>query len=246
MSTETLLSVQNLTVKYGQHIAVSDVSFTLQRHDFLAVIGANGSGKTTLIKTLLNLKQPHSGAILREPHLRIGYLPQNFNLEDKSFPATVYEIVSMGLINQKTGLKRLTQNDRFLIEKALQEVNIFPLKDQRIGHLSGGQQQRVLLARALVSSPDILIMDEPTSALDQSMRSQFFTLIDHLNRNHGVTIMLITHDLAAAGDYVKRVLYMDQRLLFDGSFEAFCENPQLSPFIHTHPLRHTHTEADHD
>lgn len=244
MIEEVLVSVERLTVKYGHHIAVSDVSFNIHRHDFLAIIGANGSGKTTLIKTLLNLKTPQAGTIRKQPHLRVGYLPQNFNLEDKSFPATVYEIVSMGLINQKTFPKRLNKNDRFLIEKALQEVNIFPLKNQRIGHLSGGQQQRVLLARALVSSPDILIMDEPTSALDQSMRQQFFTLIDHLNKNHGVTIVLITHDLAAAGDYVQRVLYMDQRLLFDGSFAAFCENPQLSPFIHTHPPHPK--EANHD
>lgn len=244
MKEGVLLSVVGLTVKYGQHIAVSDVSFDIHRRDFLAIIGANGSGKTTLIKTLLNLKTPQAGSIHKQAHLRVGYLPQNFNLEDKSFPATVYEIVSMGLINQKTFPKRLNKNDRFLIEKALQEVNIYPLKNQRIGHLSGGQQQRVLLARALVSSPDILIMDEPTSALDQSMRQQFFTLIDHLNKNHGVTIVLITHDLAAAGDYVQRVLYMDQRLLFDGSFEAFCENPQLSPFIHTHPPHQK--EVSHD
>jgi zinc transport system ATP-binding protein len=120
------------------------------------------------------------------------------------------------------------------MEKHLEELNISELKNRRIGTLSGGQQQRALLARALMTEPEILIMDEPTSALDPSMRDTFFELLMHLNQHHKVAIILITHDIGVASEYLKRVIYLDQKVLFDGTFDAFCENDELSPYIHTH------------
>jgi zinc transport system ATP-binding protein len=234
MTPTRLLSIRNLEVRYGQHSALKAVNLDLFEHDFVAIIGANGSGKTTLIKTLLGLKQPHAGDIIKDKPLHFGYLPQQFNTQDKLFPATVEEIVAMGLLHHQTFPKRLKAHDKELVHQACIQLGLGDLKKKRIGQLSGGQQQRVLLARAMVCRPDILILDEPTSALDPSMRRQFFHLIDHLNRSHDVTIVLVTHDVASAGDYIKRVVYMDQTVVFDGSFAAFCEQPSLSPFIHTH------------
>lgn len=238
MSHEQILDIRNLTVKYHTFTAVSNVSFSVNEQDFIAIIGANGSGKTTLIKTVLGLLNAQEGTIVTPTGVTVGYLPQHTMSLDRFFPATVDEVVGMGLLAKKRFPKILSKQEKQNINDVLHMLNIQHLTHKRIGALSGGQQQRVLLARALVSNPDVLILDEPTSALDHNMRKQFFDILSHLNTSHGVTILLVTHDIASASDYINRVIYMDQKLLFDGTFSAFCEDQQLSPFIHTHSLRH--------
>lgn len=229
-----LISIENLTVKYESFTALKAVDFSLSSGEFVAILGQNGSGKTTLIQTILGLKEPTSGTMTFAKNLRMGYLPQHYHNPDKNFPATVSEVVLSGALLGQKGYKRPQKEHRFFMEKHLEELDIIHLKDRRIGTLSGGQQQRALLARALMTEPDILIMDEPTSALDPSMRDTFFELLMHLNQHHHVAIILITHDLGVASEYLKRVIYLDQSILFDGSFEAFCEHDDLSPYIHTH------------
>ena len=231
---DNLITIQNLTVKYESFTALKAVDFSLSKGEFVAILGQNGSGKTTLIQTLLGLKEPTSGTIELAKDLRMGYLPQHYHNADKSFPATVEEVVLSGALLGQKGYKRPLKEHRFFMEKHLEELGISHLKNRRIGTLSGGQQQRALLARALMTEPDVLIMDEPTSALDPSMRDTFFELLVHLNQHHKVAIILITHDIGVASDYLKRVIYLDQTVLFDGTFEAFCENETLSPYIHTH------------
>ena len=237
MTNHNLLEIQNLTVKYHTFTAVSEVSFSVNEGDFIAIIGANGSGKTTLIKTILGLLNYQKGKITKAAKVNVGYLPQHTMALDRFFPATVDEVVGMGLLSNKPFPKRLSKQEKQNIQDVLHMLNIKELMHKRIGSLSGGQQQRVLLARALVSNPDILILDEPTSALDHSMRKQFFDILKHLNQSHGVTIVLVTHDIVSAGDYVNRIIYLDQKLMFDGSFSDFCEHQELSPFIHTHTIR---------
>ncbi len=237
MDKQSLLSLQDLTVKYHSFTAVSSVSFDVYERDFIAIIGANGSGKTTLIKTILGLLHYQKGTIEKNDDVTVGYLPQHTMALDRFFPATVDEVVGMGLLSTKRFPKRLSKQEKQNVQDVLHMLNIKALVHKRIGALSGGQQQRVLLARALVSNPDILILDEPTSALDHSMRKQFFDILKHLNKSHGVTIILVTHDIVSAGDYINRVLYLDQKLMFDGTFNQFCEHQELSPFIHTHSLR---------
>jgi zinc transport system ATP-binding protein len=229
-----LITIQNLTVKYESFTALKAVDFSLSKGEFVAILGQNGSGKTTLIQTLLGLKEPTSGTITLQEGLRMGYLPQHYHNSDKNFPATVEEVVLSGALLGQKGYKRPKSTHRFFMEKHLEELEISHLKHRRIGTLSGGQQQRALLARALMTEPDVLIMDEPTSALDPSMRDTFFELLTHLNHHHHVAILLITHDIGVASEYLKRVIYLDQKVLFDGTFEAFCENDELSPYVHTH------------
>ena len=232
------LKIENLTVKYHTFAALANITFNVHKKDFIAVIGANGSGKTTLVKTILGLLNSSEGKIVRDKNTRIGYLPQHLMTLDRFFPATVEEVVGMGLLANKPFPKRLNKANRNQIDDTLQMLNIKNLKSKRIGSLSGGQQQRVLLARALVSNPGILILDEPTSALDYKIRKQFFEILEHLNKVHDVTIILVTHDIVSAGDYINRVIYLDQKVLFDGPFNEFCENDELSPFIHTHKVHH--------
>ncbi|MFH5881732.1 MAG: metal ABC transporter ATP-binding protein [Candidatus Izemoplasmataceae bacterium] len=239
-----LLNIHDLTVKYQAFTAIKDINIDIKKNDFVAVIGANGSGKTTLIKALLGLLPIYSGSVNFGKKIEMGYLPQNTTPPDRHFPATVEEIVAMGLLSKKSFPKRLTLKDKEKIEDILRILDITHLIKKRIGMLSGGQQQRVLLARALISGPDILILDEPTSALDQNMRTQFFDILQDLNRTKNTTIILVTHDIAFAGKYVNRVVYLNQHLVFDGSFHEFCEHHELSPFIHTHDLRYTKDEED--
>ncbi len=239
MAQSNIITAKDVTIKYQAFTAVKEVSFTIQKGDFVALIGPNGSGKTTLIKGLMGLLPLNGGSIHYDQTLPIGYLPQHTHSADRAFPATVEEVVSTGLLGSKRFPRRITRDDMKTVNRVLDYVNVRALRKKRIGELSGGQQQRVFLARALVSNPQLLILDEPTSALDQAMRDHFFDFMKKLNES-GVTIVLVTHDIATAGEYVDRVMYMDQSLIFNDSFDAFCEEQKLSPFVHTHPLKHTH------
>lgn len=236
-----ILKVDHLTIRYGKQVAVSDVSFAINRGEYVAIVGANGSGKSTLMKALLGLLPTSEGAFHFTDSPKIGYLPQKIAVQDKLFPATPHEIISMGLLAQKPFPRVLSSADRKVIHELLETLGIAEYEHTRIGLLSGGQQQRVMLARALVTQPDILILDEPTSALDPQMRSFFFDTLHRINVDLKTTILLITHDVATIGQYVSRILYLDQSLLFNGTFRDFCETKDLSPFIH----HHDHHEGGH-
>jgi zinc transport system ATP-binding protein len=228
-----LLDVSNVTISYGELHAVKDVSFEIHQKEFIALIGPNGSGKTSLIRGLLDLIPLSNGTFKLSDGINIGYLPQNLKSIQSLFPAHVEEIVKTGLLSHKKGLKRLSNDDKNLINHTLDLLEIKDLAKRNISKLSGGQQQRVLLARALVSKPDLLILDEPSSALDPKMRNTFFDLIKKLN-HEGMTILMVTHDISHAYDYVNRIIALDQTILFDGTCEAFCKDTSFSPFIHHH------------
>ncbi len=215
-SDHPIISTEQIEVRYGGIVAVRDVSFDMQEGDFLAVVGPNGSGKSTLIKTIMGIKHPYKGKMKKRDDLKIGYVSQHTAIRDRSFPASVEEVVSTGLLMEKKYPRRMRARDRERIKDTLQFLGVGDICKKPIGALSGGQQQRVLLGRAMVSEPDMLVLDEPTSALDVTMRRKFLRMLRHLNEAHGVTIILITHNLSVAHEYVNRVLHMDQTLLYDG------------------------------
>lgn len=218
---EALIAFNDVEVRYGSFTALRNVTFEVKPHDFLAVVGPNGSGKSTLIKTLMGIKHAHKGKVRTTKGLKIGYVPQNIILHERMFPANVEEVVSTGLLMEKRGRKTLTERDVERIKDILDFLGVGGSCKKPIGALSGGQQQRVMLARAMVSDPDMLVLDEPTSALDVRMRKKFLEMLKHLKEAHGVTIILITHDLAMAKDYVNRVLHMDHTVLYDGNVHAY-------------------------
>jgi zinc transport system ATP-binding protein len=234
-----ILSVEQLGFRYNSVEVLSDISFSVDAGDYIGLVGPNGSGKTTVIKIILGLLQQEKGAItlfgtdssaVRDRH-RIGYLPQKPTHFNPHFPATVKEIVSLGLFSKQRFPKRITKGDQALIYDAMAMAEVLDISDALIGELSGGQQQRVLVARAVVNKPELLILDEPTTALDPEARENFFKVLYELNRRENVTVILVTHDIASIGEYASKLLYLDKKVIFYGSFEDFCLSENMTHYF---------------
>jgi zinc transport system ATP-binding protein len=218
-----ILQVNNLTVKYGRSEVLTNVSFEIDKGDYVGIVGPNGSGKTTLIKAILGLIPIHSGSILyanKNKNL-IGYLPQRAISNDRIFPGKVEEIVATGLVSTKACQLLMGKGCKKAVQSILESLKISDLADKRIGNLSGGQQQRVLLARALINNPELLILDEPTSALDPMVREDFYNTLAELNKNNGTTILLVSHDISTIAQYAGKILYVDRKLIFWGNTKEF-------------------------
>lgn len=235
----SIIRCQNLNVRYRQSLALEGISFDVEPGDYIGIVGPNGSGKTTLIKTMLGLLEPESGTIeiMGKPASgfrkwqKIGYLPQATTITNKSFPASVAEVVSTGLLGSKSFPRSLSGADFEQVRAILELLEMTHLYDEQIGNLSGGQTQKVFLARAMVAKPEILILDEPTAALDPSTREHFYETIAGLNREQGTTILLITHDSGTIGKYASKMLYIDHKLIFYGSFSDFCHSSDMSKYF---------------
>jgi len=237
-----IVSTELLSCSYREGRVLEDVSFRVRRGDYVGIVGPNGSGKSTLIKALLGLVTINNGAAtlfgtplasFRDWH-KVGYLPQSLHLVNPVFPATVHETVGLGLLSLKRFPKRLNRADHDKIGMILEELGVSDLKHKLIGELSGGQLQRVLLARAIVNDPELLVLDEPTAALDPETRGRFYTMIADINRTRGVTVLLVTHDSGVIGEYASKMLYLDKKLLFYGSFDQFCCSPEMSSLFGEH------------
>src|SRR5665647_2158301 len=237
-----IVRAELLTCSYREGRVLEDVSFQVQRGDYVGIVGPNGSGKSTLVKALLGLVAiSKGGAFLfgtplsgfRDWH-KVGYLPQSLHLVNPVFPATVHETVGLGLLSLKRFPKRLNRTDNDKISKILDELGVSDLELKLIGELSGGQLQRVLLARAIVNDPELLVLDEPTAALDPETRGRFYAMIADINRSRGVTVLLVTHDSGAIGEHASKMLYLDKKILFYGSFDEFCCSPEMSSLFGEH------------
>ncbi len=241
MSVE-IVATELLACSYREGRVLEDISFQIERGEYVGIVGPNGSGKSTLIKALLGLVTIGTGSArlfgtplsgFRDWH-KVGYLPQSLHLVNPVFPATVHETVGLGLLSLKRFPKRLNRDDIGKIDIILDELGISDLKYKLIGELSGGQLQRVLLARAIVNDPELLVLDEPTAALDPETRDRFYAMIADINRTRGVTVLLVTHDSGAIGKHASKMLYLDKKLLFYGSFEQFCCSAEMSSLFGEH------------
>jgi zinc transport system ATP-binding protein len=160
----------------------------------------------------------------------------------------VAEVISIGLINANKVPQKSTISEKQKIDIILDKLKIKKLKLKKIGTLSGGQQQRVLLARAMVNSPELLILDEPTSALDPSIREDFYQLLQKLNEEEKITIMLVSHDIGSLGNFAKKLLYLDREIVFYGGYKDFCKSEKMTSYfgyMSQHQIcgRHTHAPA---
>lgn len=227
-----LVSIENVTVRYGRFTACDRITFNIDSSDYLAIVGPNGSGKTTMMKALLGLLPISEGNVRFSSDFhfdQIGYMSQKINNQTKHFPATVREIIMTGFPNS---MKNVSPKEKEkMLRSATSLLGIKDLLSTRIGYLSGGQQQRVMLARALVHKPKLLILDEPTSALDPQIRDEFYQLIKHLHQHEHVTIVLISHDLQSVSLYATKILYLDQSVVFFGDSDALCESEAIAQRI---------------
>lgn len=217
-------AVINVKGLYYKEI-LKNITFTIQRGEYVAVIGPNGGGKSTLMKLLLGLIVPTKGDISifgqKEGYSKdgkIGYVAQQASQIDRNFPITVGEVVNLGAKSKYSlfGLKKDAQASH--VEQIMEKMGIAELKNRRIAELSGGQIQRVMIARALVSKPQILILDEPNTGVDTHSQRKFYELLKKLNQEENITILFVTHDLGVIADDVNSVLCINQTLLS-------CHNP---------------------
>ncbi|MBQ3898261.1 MAG: metal ABC transporter ATP-binding protein [Lachnospiraceae bacterium] len=210
-----LLKADSLSLGYDNQAILTDLSFEINKGDYLCIVGENGSGKTTLMKTLLGLQKPYGGTITFGDELTkkdIGYLPQQ-TLVQRDFPAAVREIVLSGC-QAKTGLRPFyNKAEKKLAEDNMEKMGITHLKDRCYRELSGGQQQRVLLARALCATGKLLLLDEPVAGLDPKVTAEMYALIESLNKE-GISIIMISHDISAALKYASHILHIGETIYF--------------------------------
>ncbi|HQA07690.1 MAG TPA: ABC transporter ATP-binding protein [Syntrophomonadaceae bacterium] len=215
------IEISNLYVAFDGNLVLEDINLTVEKGDYLGIIGPNGGGKSTLLRTILGLIVPERGTIKvlghspQDNHEQIGYVPQ-YALFDRYFPVKVGEVVLMGRLGKRKGLS-YSRQDRQIAEQALQRAGVEHLKNRQIGELSGGERQRVLVARALATEPSILLLDEPTASVDPGFQVTFYELLAELNES--MTIILVSHDISAVSRYVKRLACLNQRLFCSDSLE---------------------------
>jgi zinc transport system ATP-binding protein len=218
-----LVEIDDVSFAFGEVLVLDGINFTVEAGDFLGIIGPNGSGKTTLLRLMLGLLTPTRGAVRLFGHPpaslkqwgRLGYVPQKATF-DPSMPATVQEVVASGLVATVGLLRRGGAASRQRVGEVLAQVGMEAHAGRRIGALSVGQQQRVLIARALVTEPELLILDEPTGGVDPEAQTSFYALLHHLNREREVTLILVSHDIGVVAKEVTRLACLNRRLIFHG------------------------------
>ncbi len=218
-----LIKCTNISFGYDGTTVLTDVNFTVNQGDYLCIVGENGSGKSTLIKGLLHLKKATSGTIEYGDGLKeneIGYLPQQSEVQ-KNFPANVFEVVLSGKLNTSRFKPFYSAEDKNDALEKMELLGITDLKKHCYNELSGGQQQRVLLARALCATKKLLLLDEPVAGLDPIVTADMYKLIQKINREKGITVIMVSHDMSAALKHASYILQLGHRQLFYGTTAQF-------------------------
>lgn len=247
----SVIEAENLQFAYVRVPVLADISFAVEKGDYIGIIGPNGGGKTTLLKLLLGLEEGKGsiklfGCPLKnfKDWYKVGYLAQKSPVSQNRFPVSAEEVVLMGLSDRHRSGVLLSELKQ--VHEAMQKTRTREYAGRIFHDLSIGQQQRVLLARALVSNPELLILDEPSTALDPESREMFFNLLGELNAKHHVTILLITHDTGEVGKYISKFMYIDKTLVFYGTKEEFCHSSAVAEKLGTfaqHTIDHLHNHG---
>jgi len=219
------LICKDLKLGYDGKTVVSDINFSVNKGDYICIVGENGSGKTTLMRALLKLHPAISGTVETGEGLKftkIGYLPQQTAVQ-RDFPATVKEIVMSGCLNHCSRHFFYTKEDKRRTNHTMQKLGIIGLKDRCYRELSGGQQQKVLLARALCATTQMLLLDEPTAALDPKASAELEEIIAELNRD-SITVIMISHNIDNALKYASHILHIGSTQLFYGTKEEYLKS----------------------
>ena len=228
---EPLITFTNATLGYGSKVVLSGISFTILPGEYLGIVGPNGAGKTTIIRTILGSIPPIAGEVkvhsVSGGDLRIGYVPQRDTI-DYVLPYTVREVVMMGRYRQIGLLRRPGAEDREVVKKSLAHAAVDGLADRPFRDLSGGQKQRVLIARALATQPEMLILDEPTNGMDLPSRISVLDLINELHQERKLTVIMISHLLDDVANHVKRIALVEPNFFQIGHVDEVLTAKNLS------------------
>lgn len=232
---KNVIEVQNVSFSYGQAAVLENVNLFVHQGDYLALIGPNGAGKTTLLKLMLGLIRPTRGQIklfgediFSSQQLgRVSYVPQQAAGLDSNFPITAHEVAASGRYGLVGTGRSLKPEDREAIKQALIQTGMWEQRDKLIGELSGGQRQRVYIARALCSAPEIIFLDEPTRGLDQASEADLYKLLRQLNREAGLTLVLVSHDIAVVTAEAMHIACLDRSLVCHNSPAEFLADSSL-------------------
>jgi zinc transport system ATP-binding protein len=243
-----IFEVKNLNFSVKDQNILSNISFKIFDAEYIGIIGPNGGGKTTLIRMLLGLEKPNSGEIKIFGKSidkfnnwgKIGYVPQRASHVDKNFPATAEDIVKMGRVAKKSFFSFFDNEDKEIVKDAMLKMDVYCIKDRMIGTLSGGQRQRVMIARALASKPDILILDEPNTGVDMASQKRFYALLDKLNKEDNITIVFITHDIGVIVDSINRLFTVNRNIVVcnDPKKMLSCDDMSELYGVEAHLLHH--------
>ena len=239
-------------VQYSVHgnTILKNINLLIKRGTYAAIIGPNGGGKTTLVRLLLGLGKASGGEIKLfgkaqkqfDDWHKIGYVPQRVSLVDQQFPATVYEVVRMGRVARRGLFKRERPEDVEAIENAMEKMAVSDLRDRLVGELSGGQRQRVMIARALASEPEVLILDEPNTGVDAQSQSRFYELLRKLNKEESLSIIFITHDIGVIANDIQSLFFVNQTILSSDTPAEVLSCSTMSKLygIDAHVVHHSH------
>jgi len=223
-----------ISLSYDKNTVLSELSFSVSQGDYLCIVGENGSGKSTLMKALIGARPISSGVLSYHrdfPKNKIAYLAQQNDLQ-KDFPASVTEVILSGRLSTKRFFSFCNSRDYKIAESIMERLQLQNMKNKSFGELSGGQKQRVLLARALASEAELLLVDEPTTGLDAHVTAELYRYLDELHKE-GKTIVMVTHDIAAAIKYATHILHLQNKPLFFGTRDAYLESDVGRGYIAT-------------
>lgn len=247
-----VIELEKVWFAYNGSPVLEDVNLVVKERDFLSIVGPNAGGKTTILRLILGLIKPTRGSVKVfgnspvKARPRIGYMPQHTFL-DPLFPVSILDVVLMGRLGTGKHFGFYRKADKEAAEEALKRVELCDIRHRPFSDLSGGQSQRVLIARALVSGPELLLLDEPTANVDIAVETQLYDLLDQLNKK--ITIVLVTHDLGFVSRYVKNVACVNRRVVEHPTCDISGEMINEIYGSDVHIIRHdtiTHKEEDND
>jgi zinc transport system ATP-binding protein len=228
---EMYIECKNVTLGYGTNVVAENISFRVDKGDYLCIVGENGAGKSTLMKTILKLNKPLGGEIRYSDSLGIGdigFLPQQTPVQ-KDFPASVHEVVMSGNLSHLGKRFFYSKADKERARSNMEKMGIWDFRNRCYRELSGGQQQRVMLARALCATEKVLLLDEPVSGLDPVVTGEMYELIEKLNKE-GITIIMISHDIGSAIRYASHILHIGKNVGFFGTKEDYLDSEAKKSF----------------
>ena len=245
---EEILRVSNLSVNRSGNEVIHDINLTITCGEFVGIVGPNGGGKSTLMLTILGILKPRTGSVKiydlapmsKQTLGTVGWVPQAATNLPQNLQITVKEFIQLGTLSPKS-LFQLSNKEREKVQKIIETIGLDEYANTRISNLSGGQKQRAAIGKALASDADLLLMDEPMVGVDGESRNSIMRLLDGLCHNQNKTIVMISHDLASIKRTVHRMVYLEQKIRYDGPTQTF---PDLSDLAELRGIEPTHPELD--